>query len=140
MARILDMNEQDETNIAKAIVKFVSEVGDVYERARLMRSIVSIGDVAATPGFIEHLLSHVNANMNGKDSGSGVRAKSGGKQLCKAIETPFAADCILWTGAAVIGDSVQQQLAQQGETSHPQSPSSDMVTVYDEDRIDTEKQ
>lgn len=115
----------------------MSEVGDVYERARLMRSIVGIGDVAATPGFIEHLLSHVNANMTGKISSFGEGAKPKGKQLCKAVETPFAADCILWTGAAIIGDSVQQQLAKQSEISQPQSPSSDMGMVDDEDRIDT---
>lgn len=129
----MTITREVETNLARAVVKFVSEVGDIYERAQLMHSMVGVGDAAATPGFMEHLVAHVNASMG--EGRSGSRDGARGKPLCEAVDTPFAADCILWTGAAIIGDRMQQQLGRQDRGRLSLSSSSDIRLLHDEDRI-----
>lgn len=132
-----DIYSTDETNIAKAVVTFLREIGDVYERARLMRSVVGIGDVAATPGFVERLVEHVDAGLRGDRVGPGGQAGPERKQLCEAIDTPFAADCILWSGAAIIGDGAQTAARQDTLLSRSTEPSG-VDSMRDEDRISSE--
>lgn len=98
-------NDQDETNIAKAVVDFIMEIGDVYERAQLARSLLVVGDAAATPGFAQRLAAHVNAQAHMTSNLNHAR-RSGQKDFCNLVDTPFAADCVMWTGAAILSELV----------------------------------
>lgn len=83
--------------MAHCLLNFIMEIGDVYERARLAQGIVVTGDGATAPGFPQRLATLVDELARGRGI---VR----NKPFVSVIDTPFAADCVLWAGAAVLSD------------------------------------
>lgn len=81
-----------EFNLAVRIKKFVEEsVHDVYERARLLQTVVGVGEMAATPGFAHRLQHELRKTLP--------------RASVDVLHTPFAAHCVVWVGAALLHEA-----------------------------------
>lgn len=94
---IYRVEKTGEYNIAEGILFFLKEIEDVYERARLAQAIIITGEGATAPGFAQRLMEEVNSLSH--ETGM-VRRED--RQLFKHVDSPFAANCLLWAGAAVL--------------------------------------
>lgn len=83
-------------NVAEQVLRFVLDIRDVYQRASVAKSVVVVGEGATAPGFGERLV----AEINGLAAARGIVRRDGA--FSKVIESPFSANVVLWTGAAVM--------------------------------------
>lgn len=98
MCHFLNEDENDESNLVAAVYKFLNDVPDVYERARLSRSVVVAGPGGMIPGLADTLLARIDCLQRMHDRRAALRL----------VDTPFAADSLIWTGASILPEHTNE--------------------------------